>query len=338
MASQRPGGENRGSKAARDKRRDSFKDKRRSQRDHKDKAKPTPKPAPKKEEKGVWDSITDWAGEVVEGVGDFFTGKEDTGGFSPMGGPSSYGMTKKKFDKTIGKKRHEARGLGQRLGRQVDYFEEAPLDYVSDLLDNPLVAGAATMMGVGLPAFGVKVVDAAVDLFQGEVDPLGAAANIAAAGLSFTPAGAALPKPVRSVAKAGLKKGVEGATTTIGATLGGKVVGKFGETFADALTDNPLAKAGIASAAAAAGAWGGKTAVQKGLAQGPSTPKGPRPTPSRDHGDRDKVTSPLVASGERAIASSQQLMQDPNVGLYAETVQQLPFYGINTRQQNYYGV
>lgn len=339
MASQRPGGENRASKKARKDRRDSFKDKRKSQRDHKDKAKPTPKPTPKKEEKGVWDSIGDWFSEQVQDVKDWAYGKEDTGGFSPMGGPSSYGMSKKTFDKTIGKKRHQGRDVGQRLSRQVDYFKEAPLDYVSDMLDNPLVAGAAMMSGLGIPAFGVKVVDAAVDLFQEEEDIVGAAKNIAAGALSFTPAGSALPSSVRSVAKAGLTQGADIAQQTIGGVVGGKVAGKVSEAFADAITDNPLGKAAVTAAGAAAGAWGGKKGVEMAQAQ-PSTGPSKQPTrPQRDHGDRGRdAISPLVSSGEKAIASSQQLMQNPDVDLYAATVQQLPFYGINTRQQNYYGV
>lgn len=295
--------------------------------------------APKQEDKGIMDSISDWASDAWQGAKDWATGKEDTGGFSPMGGAASYGMSKKQFDSSIGKRRHEARNLGQRLGREVDYFQEAPMDYASDLLDNPLVSGAALMTGLGLPAFGVKAVDAIMDVYQNEEDPLGALANVGAGALSFTPVGKALPTPVRSIAKAGLKAGPKAAAKAAAGVAGGKIGTGMGASLAEAFTDNPYARAGITAGAAGAAAWGGSKLASTAMAQPTQTQGQPR-APRESHRGDSSRTSPLVSSGEKAIQASEKLMQPADTGLYARTVQQLPYYGITPQQQQtpYYGV
>lgn len=271
--------------------------------------------------RGVWESISD-----------YFTGSEEQAG--PWGTAKDFNLSKKEYDETIGRGRYESLGLGARMQREMDYFKEAPLDYVSDLLDNPLVAGGAAMTGLGMTAFGLKVADAAVDIFQEEEDVLGAAKNIAVGALSFTPVGAAVPAPVRAVAKAGLKEGTEGMGKAIGSTIGGKVTAQATETLASAMTDNPYAKVALTATGGAFGAWGGQKAVETALAK-PKTPKA-RPVPRKESDGNRR--SPLVASGEQAVASSQQLMQEPDVDLYASTVQQLPFYGLQDPKQLYYGV
>lgn len=301
--------------------------------------KDTPKQEAPAEDKGVMDSISDWASDAWQGAKDWATGKEDTGGFSPMGGASSYGMSKKTFDETIGKRRYESMDLGGRLAREIDYFQEAPMDYASDLLDNPLVSGAALMTGLGVPAFGVKVVDAAMDVYQNEEDPLGALGNVGAGALQFTAAGAAIPGPLRSITKAGLKAGPKAAAVAGAGVVGGKLGGTMGTQLASALTDNPYARAGITAASAAGASWGGmqlarNAATSPTVTSQPQAPRRERDTP------RNERSSPLVSSGEKAIRASERLMQPADTGLYARTVQQLPYYGLNAPQQQlpYYGV
>lgn len=285
------------------------------------------------EETSVWGDFQEWVDDQYQAVKDWAFGKDYEGDFSPIGGASSYGMSKKEFDSTIGEQRHEARDLGQRLGRQVDYFAEAPLDYVSDLLENPLVAGITAMTGMGMTAFGIKAVDAVVDLFQGEVDPLGAAANLAASGLTFTPAGAAVPASMRGVAKAALTKGAEEAAVTGAGTIGSKVATATSEGFASALTDNPYGQAVAMAGAGVVGAWGGREVAEAALAESQGKPAAEPTGPSADR------SSPLARSGEKAIAASEaRRTQDPQVDLYARTVKQLPFYGLTNPQQPYYGV
>lgn len=294
------------------------------------------------EDKSMWDNFSDK-------VSGFFSGEEDTAGFSPMGGSKSYGMSKQNFDKTVGERRHKARSLGQRMSRQVDYFQEAPLDYVSDLLDNPFISAGVMMSGLGIPAFGIKVVDAITDIYQNEETPLGALGNIGAGALSFTGVGASLPSEIRGIAKAGLKEGIEGATMAGAGTLGGKVGTGLGSKLADVFTDNPMAKVGITAAGAAAGAFGAQKGVQTAMVGAPSgTSRGPvgmepdRPgRGGRDGGGRE---SPLVSSGRESVQASRELMkQTQPVDLYAQTVKTLPYYGLAPElsgqdKQPYYGV
>lgn len=285
------------------------------------------------EEKGVWDTVRD-------NVSDFFSGKEEQG-FSPLGGASSYGMSKKQFDETIGKSRYESLGLGSRISREIDYFQEAPMDYVSDLLDNPMVAGGAMMAGLGVPAFGLKVVDAAMDLAQNEASPMEALSNVGMGALSFTPVGASLPSEVKSLAKAGIKRGVEGVALKGSGILGGKIGTGLGSQLAESFTDNPLARVGMTAASAAAGAWAGKEATKTAMAK-PSTSPAISGMQQPTAKDRGRSESPLVSSGEAAVASSKALMQQPNVDLYASTVKSLPYYGLSPElsgnKQPYYGV
>lgn len=303
---------------------------RKAKEDLEGQGKPKEKP---KEEKSYWDRVKD-----------YFGGEDDEGGFSAAGGSESYGTSKKEFDETIGKGRHNSRSLSERLGRELEYFQEAPLDYASDLLDNPLIAGATAMTGLGMTAFGVKVLDSAVDLFQGETDLMGAAKQVGSSAISSTPVGSAIPDVARGIAKSTIEQGASGFAKGTGTVVGGSAGGNVGSTIADAVTDNPYAKAAITAASSVAGAIGGKKAAAGELFDGGGKPQGSRES-SRESSEGlsakgDKPTSPLVASGEKAVRESKKLMQPADAGLYARTVSQLPYYGLDTTQQQmpYYGV
>lgn len=293
--------------------------------------------APKKEEPSIVENISDWVGEKIQGVSDWFSGKEDTGGFSPMGGASSYGMEKKTFDDTVGERRHKSRSLGERMSREVDYFQEAPLDYVGDLMDNPLVSGAAMFTGLGTTAFGVKLADTIADIVQRETSPEKALTSTAGSLLQHTTIGADLGimKPVASGA---LKSGMKGASQGFAGVVGGQLGAGIGGDVISSFTDNPYVSAAVTAGAGVAAAKGSKKAVALAQAQ----PKVDKPVvgmrPPRDH-DSSAKESPLVSSGKRAMEASERLKQPADVGLYARTVQQLPFYGLDTKQQlPYYGV
>lgn len=293
---------------------------------------PTEKP-----DKSLGESIGDWARDTWQDTKDFFGGKEDKGGFSPMGGASSYGMSEADFDATVGKRRYEARSLGQRLMREVDYFQEAPLDYASDLLDNPLVSGAALMSGAGLTAFGVQAVDAIADYVQREASPIEALGQVASSTIGFTPVGDVLG-PMKSIVKAGIKSPEKAAVAT-GGMVGGKVGVAAGANIASAVTDNPYARAAITAATGAGSAYYGKEAIETAIANNTGKPSvsGMEPVESEGRGDS---RSPLVSSGKAAVASSKKLMQPAQSDLYARTVKQLPYYGLNIQPSNlpYYGV
>lgn len=293
-----------------------------------------------KDDSGFLSGVSDFFHEKVEAVEHWFKGEEDTGGFSPMGGPSSYGMSKKAFDTTIGERRHKARSLNQRLVREVDYFREAPMDYTADLLKNPMIAGAAAMSGLGMTAFGLVAADAAMDMAQNEATPMESLTSTLSGALRFTTIGAGLG-PMKSVAMAALESPEKAAVAT-GGVMGTQVGGRVSAALASSLTDNPIARAGLVAAGTMGGAIAGKKAISAGIAStGTSGMQAPTSEPSER---KDRPTSPLVASGEAAVEASRQLAktsQQP-VDLYARTVEQLPFYGLNIQQQQsnlpYYGV
>lgn len=284
----------------------------------------------------VTDSIGDWVDDKWQGVKDFFGGKEDTGGFSPMGGPESYGMSNKQFDTTIGKRRQEARSLDQRLAREIDYFREAPLDYAADLLDNPLVSLATAASGLGMTAFGIKAVDAIADYYQAEASPLQTVKSLAGNIVESTPVGSVLG-PMRQIVAAGIKD-VDTIAPGLAAKGTAMATAPVASRLASSLTSNPYARAALA-----VGATTGAAAYAKGLVsdaqKNTGTPSGTQvaaaDTPRR--GGSDRVESPLVSSGEQAIASSKRLMQPAQSDLYAQTVKQLPFYGLGNSQLPYYG-
>lgn len=288
------------------------------------------------------DATANWVTTKFQEAQDWAFGKEFTG-TAPMGAPEDYGLTNAEFDATIGKDVYESMNLAERLTREVDYFSEAPMDYASDLMDNPLVAGGMAMTGLGLTAFGIKAVDAAMDVYQGEQDPMGAAAETAAAGLSFTPLGAALPASIRGIAVAGLKKGGKAAVTKGAGVIGGTVSGGLGNAFANAVTDNPYARAAITSAAAVGGTWGATKAAQAAMERGKEQTT-TTPSTQTTKTTSDSRTSPLISSGEKAVAESKSRMQPVQTDLYSRTVQQLPYYGLGGQtaqpylSQPYYGV
>lgn len=283
----------------------------------------------------VVDTVTDVVTDAWTSVKNYFSGEEDTTGFSPMGGPSSYGMTKKDFDTTIGERRHRSRSLAERMVREIDYFKEAPMDYAADLIDNPMVNLGLAMSGLGMTAFGVKAVDAVMDAFQGEATLGEAASSIAGNAISSTPIGAALG-PARDIAAAAVKD-PDAAAGVIGGMLGGRIGGMTGSKVAAAVTDNPYARAALTAGTAAASAsyarnWVGEK-QREAKQMGTQTAKAD--TPKDRGGDRE---SPLASSGERAVARAERLMQPAQADLYARTVEALPFYGLNQQQLPFYGV
>lgn len=225
---------------------------------------------------------------------------------------------------------------GVSLENNIADFQNAPLDYVSGLLDNPLVSGAAMMSGLGLPAFGVKVADAIADFVQGEATGEESIRSAAGSLITHTPVGAALG-PMQGVAAAFTRSPEEGAVEASG-MLGGKVGGIAGQALAG-LTNNPYAAAGITAISAAAGSSFAKQQTQQAIAKastGPSQAPKASYAPSQGKGP----TSPLVASGELAVAKQEALQQPAQVDLYAQTVRDLPMYGLDVDRLNnpYYGV
>lgn len=288
---------------------------------------------PKSEEKGIWDKVTDFVEEKVTDVEHWFKGEEATGGFAPMGGPSSYGLSTEDFDNTIGRDRQRARSLEQRMMRQVKYFEEAPMDYVADLIRNPLVAGGLSMTGMGLTAFGVTAVDAITDYMQMEATPMEALGQLAAGTLDFTPVGEALG-PMSGIARAAIDS-PEDAVKAAGGLMGTQVGAQVAPSLARAVTANPMVQAGITAAGIAGMGVAGRKAVETAMKTGTSGGVGMEaPDTDRDRG-ADTPTSRLAASGREAVKASQRLAkaaQQP-VDLYARTVRQLPYYGLQLPQQ-----
>ncbi|AHK11872.1 hypothetical protein CHOED_012 [Vibrio phage CHOED] len=283
--------------------------------------------------RSAWDSIS----SAFTGA---FRGTEDTEGFGPVGGPKSYGMSNKAFDATVGSRRHAARSLDQRLMRQVDYFKEAPMDYISDLLNNPLISGAAMLTGAGPLAFGIQALDAAMDYAQNEATAGQALGQLASAGISFTPAGAALGE-AKGVVKGAIASGVKGAVTSGSALAGAKVGGVVGAAVASGFMDNPYAYAATVAGVSALGAYGAKKAAKSVISQAPSGTPTKAVTGMSQETSSDSRESPLVASGKAAVKTSERLMeQTGSTNLYAKTVEQLPYYGVDINQNNmpYYGV
>lgn len=300
-----------------------------------DRDRSTPATKVKQDEPDVVDKVVDWFSDKVTDVGDWFTGKEDTSGFSPMGGPSSYGMETKKFDETIGSRRHESRSLGERMQREVKYVQEAPLDYAADFLDNPLVSAGMAFSGLGMTAFGVKAMDAVADYFQREESPINTVKTLGGQIVESTPVGQVFG-PLRNIVASGIKDTQSLAPNIAGFTAA-SVGGELASTVSTALTDNPYARAALtAGGAMGAGAFA-KKAVKESQAAAPKDVKVAQAAP-RERRDRDRGDSPLVSSGKRAVAASEQLMQPAPVDLYAQTVKQLPFYGLDTQQLPYYRV
>jgi hypothetical protein len=225
---------------------------------------------------------------------------------------------------------------GVSLENNIADFQNAPLDYVSGLIDNPLVSGAVMMSGLGLPAFGVKVVDALTDYVQGEATGEESVRSAAGSLIAHTPVGAALG-PIRNVAVGFAKSPEAGAVATSG-MLGGKLGGVAG-TALSSLTDNPYASVGITAVSAAAGSSFAKQQTQQALAKTSTRPTQPSKALSRPS-QRDDRTSPLVTSGELAVAKQEALQQPAQVDLYAQTVRDLPMYGLDVDRLNnpYYGV
>lgn len=286
--------------------------------------------------KSFIDNVTDWAGDTVGDVKGWFSGEEDTGGFSPMGGPTSYGMSTQTFDETIGERRHKARSLDQRLVREIDYFQEAPLDYAADFLDNPLVSLATAASGLGMTAFGIKAVDAVADYFQAEASPIATVKSLAGNIVESTPVGAPLG-PMRQIVAAGIQD-VDTVAPNIAGKAGTMAGGQIASKVASAVTDNPYAHAALSvGGAVGAGAYAKKAVADAQEASKGATGIQTTSTPSpREPRGRDE--SPLVSSGSRAVASSKRLMQPAQSDLYAQTVKQLPFYGLGNQQLPYFGV
>lgn len=225
---------------------------------------------------------------------------------------------------------------GVSLENNIADFQNAPLDYVSGLLDNPLVSGAAMMSGLGLPAFGVKVADAIADFVQGEATGEESIRSAAGSLITHTPVGAALG-PMQGIAAGFVKSPEEGAIQTAG-VLGGRLGGVAGGALAG-LTNNPYAAVGITAVSAAAGSSFAKQQTQQAIAKASTGPsQAPKAKATQPQGyDR---TSPLVASGELAVAKQEALQQPAQVDLYAQTVRDLPMYGLDVDRLNnpYYGV
>lgn len=233
------------------------------------------------------------------------------------------------------KAKYATTNLGAALSNNISDFQQAPLDYVADMLKNPMIGGAAVMSGLGLTAFGVTAVDAIADYMQMESTPMEALKDLAYGAIGLTPVGEALG-PLRGVAKAALDS-PEKAAGAAGGLLGTKMGAVAAPNIASALTDNPMVKAGITAAGVAGASIMGRKAVETAMKGGTPTSKQTGPVGMEaPKGDRRESTSPLVASGKEAIQASKELQRESRqpVDLYARTVKQLPHYGLDLPTNN----
>lgn len=234
------------------------------------------------------------------------------------------------------KAKYAATQLGTSLKNNISDFQQAPLDYVANMLKNPMIGGAAVMSGMGLTAFGVTAVDAIADYMQDEATPMEALKDLAYGTISLTPVGEALG-PLRGVATAALDS-PEKAASAAGGLLGTKVGASVAPNLASALSSNPMVRAGLTAAGIAGAGIAGRKAVETAM----KSPGVGMEAPEAPQGDRKDITSPLVASGKEAIKASQKLAQASRqpVDLYARTVKQLPHYGLGLPDTNLpmYGV
>jgi len=200
----------------------------------------------------------------------------------------------------------DIRGFGEKvddffsfeLPKFADEFTAAPLDTLSDLVSNPFVGGAASLLGGGLLVGGIKIADAVADAFQGEQSMFDAAKQ-ALGGAISSPLGS--PLGVAQGLAANVAQSPMDAVKSLSAFAGGQVGATAGTALASTF-GNPYATAIGGAVGAFAGGKGGAVVGEniQDSARGIGGPS--EDSPSRiAQNDRDSNrTSPLLQGGPRA--------------------------------------
>jgi len=183
---------------------------------------------------GFDDGLGDTQSEQISGASSFSTGFAQ--GIDDAGGQFSTGFQQTPDD---------IRSFGEQFENFFDFevpkffdeFKAAPLDTISDLVSNPFVGGAASLLGGGLVVGGIKIADAVADAFQGEQDMLSAAKQ-ALSGAISSPLGAPLGAVQGLAANvvASPEDAVRSATTFAGGNIGGQAGAALGSSFGNPFT------------------------------------------------------------------------------------------------------
>lgn len=206
-----------------------------------------------------------------------------------------------------------------------DEFLAAPLDTLSDIVSNPFVGGAATLLGGGIAVAGIKALDAVTDAFQGE-QTMFEAAKQAIGGAVSSPLGA--PLGIAQGLAANIIGNPEDTIKSIGGFAGGQAGGVLGSEVASAAFGNPMASAIGGVLGGFAGSKGGKeigSQVQDGV-KGIGGPSESNPQQIAQNDRDSNRTSPLLQQAPQADAT--RLASNVNIDKFTRPEQTFnPYVG-----------
>lgn len=244
----------------------------------------------------MWNSVKDMFSDTV----------------TPTGAYAGYGFQQESYSQTPFSERSYS-----------EQWAEDKMATIGNLMKNPMVSAGMWATGLGAVNVGAQVASTIKDMVEGDIDTTKGLGRLASTAISSTPLGESLGA-FRGIAGAAVED-ISKVPSAIAGTIGGRVGGMLGGSLGEALGGGNMYASAIASTLGAVGlSVAARKGVQEAMSQGPSQ----QPTaPVRSMSDSRR--SPLVDSGDMAIAKSEQMRtQDPDVTKYSRTINlDVPMYG-----------